>query len=357
MSSTARDYYQVLGLSRTASPDDIKKAFRRLARQYHPDLHSGPSKLEMERKFKELSEAYEVLSDPEKRKQYDQRESMWTRTEWYTTAESRTKPPEQGFASSRTSHPRQTHTHQPHGHGGSRSGGLADFFESIFGEPDDSPAQPNTNEQGEDVETIVEISLRDVYWGVTKRLSLLEPVSCSACQGTGSVRRRMCQACLGTGFRAESKVLDVKIPAGIEEGAKMRIPGRGRPSLHGGKRGDLYLFIKTKPGHAFRRVGSDLYATLPIWPWEAALGTEVLVPTLTEPVRVKIPSGSTAESKLRLKGKGLPTGTGGYGDLLLTLQIVMPRTISNEARALYEQLARENHADPRTEFLAKAHQD
>ncbi|MFN3681951.1 MAG: DnaJ C-terminal domain-containing protein [Nitrospira sp.] len=171
------------------------------------------------------------------------------------------------------------------------------------------------------------------------------------------MRRRRCQACSGTGFRPESKVLDVKIPAGIEEGAKMRIPGRGRPSLHGGKRGDLYLFIKTKPGHTFRRAGSDLHVTLPIWPWEAALGTEVLVPTLTEPVRVKIPSGSTAESKLRLKGKGLPTGTGGYGDLLLTLQIVMPQTISNEARALYEQLARENHADPRTELLAKAHQD
>ncbi|MCS6896609.1 MAG: hypothetical protein NZM29_01430 [Nitrospira sp.] len=227
----------------------------------------------------------------------------------------------------------------------------------MFGEQSEPAAQPGFDEQGEDVETTVEVSLRDVYWGVTKRISLLEPVSCTTCQGSGSLRRRTCHACFGTGFRAESRVLDVKIPAGIEDGAKMRIAGRGRPGINSGKRGDLYLHVKMKPGRVFHRVGSDLHATLPVWPWEAALGAEVTVPTITQPVRVKIPSGSAAESKLRLKGKGLPTASGGYGDLLFTLQIVMPPFITDEARMLYQQLARQNHSDPRSELLAKAQHD
>ncbi len=342
MGSTTRDYYRILGLSRAASPDDIKKAFRRLARQYHPDLHSGAAKSEMERKFKELNEAYEVLSDPEKRKQYDQRSSStaWSRSETHT--KSRAKSDDFGFAG------RQTQT----GFGG----GFADFFENLFGEQRQSPPS-GFNEQGEDVETTVEVSLRDVYWGVTKRVSLLEPAPCATCGGSGSLRGRICHACFGTGARAESRVIEVKIPAGIQDGTKMRVAGKGRPGGDGRKRGDLYLHVKIKPGKVFHREGDDLHAILPVWPWEAALGAEVTVPTLTQPVRVKIPPGSAAESKLRLKGKGLPTASGGQGDLLLTLQIIMPRVISDEARDLYRQLARQSHPDPRSEIIAKAQQD
>ncbi|CUQ67628.1 DnaJ C-terminal domain-containing protein [Candidatus Nitrospira inopinata] len=344
MGSTTRDYYRILGLSRTASPDDIKKAFRRLARQYHPDLHAGAAKSEMEKKFKELNEAYEVLSDPEKRKQYDQRSSStaWSRSETHT--KSRAKSDDFGFTS------RQTQT----GFGG---GGFADFFENLFGEQRESPSSPGFNEQGEDVETTVEVSLRDVYWGVTKRVSLLEPVSCATCGGSGSLRGRICHSCFGTGARAESRVIEVKIPAGIQDGTKMRVAGKGRPGGDGGKRGDLYLHVKIKPGKVFHREGNDLHAMLPVWPWEAALGAEVTVPTLTQPVRVKIPAGSAAESKLRLKGKGLPTASGGQGDLLLTLQIIMPPVISEEARTLYQQLARQSHPDPRSEIIAKSQHD
>lgn len=342
MGSTTRDYYRILGLSRAASPDDIKKAFRRLARQYHPDLHSGAAKSEMERKFKELNEAYEVLSDPEKRKQYDQRSSStgWSRPETHT--KSRAKSDDFGFTG------RQTQT----GFGG----GFADFFENLFGEQRQSPPS-GFSEQGEDVETTVEVSLRDVYWGVTKRVSLLEPVPCATCGGSGSLRGRICHSCFGTGARAESRVIEVKIPAGIQDGTKMRVAGKGRPGGDGGKRGDLYLHVKIKPGKVFHREGDDLHAVLPVWPWEAALGAEVTVPTLTHPVRVKIPAGSAAESKLRLKGKGLPTASGGQGDLLLTLQIIMPRVISEEARTLYQQLARQSHPDPRSEIIAKSQHD
>ncbi|MCP9449853.1 MAG: hypothetical protein NNA21_07320, partial [Nitrospira sp.] len=171
------------------------------------------------------------------------------------------------------------------------------------------------------------------------------------------LRGRICHACFGTGARAESRVIEVKIPAGIQDGTKMRVAGKGRPGGDGGKRGDLYLHVKIKPGKVFHREGDDLHAVLPVWPWEAALGAEVTVPTLTQPVRVKIPAGSAAESKLRLKGKGLPTASGGQGDLLLTLQIIMPRVISEEARTLYQQLARQSHPDPRSEIIAKSQHD
>jgi DnaJ-class molecular chaperone len=152
----------------------------------------------------------------------------------------------------------------------------------------------------------------------------------------------------------EPKPIEVKIPAGVLDGTRVRVGGKGQPGVNGGKRGDLYLHVMIKSDKVFRRQGSDLHATLPVWPWEAALGAEVMAPTLTEPVRVKIPAGSRAESKLRLKGKGLPTASGTSGDLFLTLQIVMPSSLSDEERTLYEQLARQPRQDPRAEVIARA---
>lgn len=154
----------------------------------------------------------------------------------------------------------------------------------------------------------------------------------------------------------ESKTIEVKIPAGVLDGTRVRVGGKGQPGINGGRRGDLYLHVTVKPDKVFRQQGSDLHGTLPVWPWEAALGAEVMAPTLGEPVRVKVPAGSRAESKLRLKGKGLPTASGAHGDLFLTLQIVMPSSMSEEERRLYEQLARQPHQDPRAEVIAKAQQ-
>lgn len=336
MATPERDYYQVLGISRTASADDIKKAYRRLARQYHPDMHSGAKKTEMEKKFKELNEAHEVLSDADKRKKYDQYGAQWEQAEAYERA--RRAAEAQGGG-------------QTHSFGGE---GFSDIFESLFGGRGKGGRTRGFASQGDDLETDAELTLREVLSGVTKRVNLQEPTPCLTCHGSGAVRNRPCPACLGTGSLMEFKTLEVKIPAGVQDGTRVRVAGKGQPGMNGGKRGDLYLHVTIAPDKIFRRQGSDLHATLPVWPWEAALGAEVMAPTLTEPVRVKIPAGSRADSKLRLKGKGLPTAAGGHGDLFLTLQIVMPSSLTDDERKLYEQLGRLRSGDPRADLLAAA---
>lgn len=327
MATTARDYYDVLGVSRNASQDDIKKAYRKLARQYHPDLHSGSRKAEMEKKFKELNMAQEVLSDPDKRKKYDRYGSNWEQAEAYEQARRQAGPqpagPEFSFGAD----------------------GFGDIFESFFGSRGRSTR--GFSAPGEDLEAEVELSIREVNTGVTRRLRLSQQTACPACGGQGVVRSRPCVVCQGSGTRAEEKTIEVRIPAGAQEGMRVRVPGKGHPGINGGKPGDLYLRVRVTSAGPFRQQGSDLHVTLPVWPWEAALGADVTVPTLKEPVRVKIPPGSQADSKLRLKGKGLPTASGKHGDLFLTLQIVMPSALSEEERKLYEHLGRLRPGDPR----------
>ncbi|MEQ1656040.1 MAG: DnaJ C-terminal domain-containing protein [Nitrospira sp.] len=336
MANSGRDYYQVLGIPRTASADEIKKAYRRLARQFHPDMHSGAKKAEMEKKFKEMNEAHEVLSDPDKRKKYDQHGAQWEQAEAYERA-------------------RQAAGAQSRGQAHSFSGeGFSDIFENLFGGRGRAAGQHEFSASGEDLETEVDLSLREVLSGVTKRINLMEPTPCSTCRGSGAVKNRPCQACLGSGHRMESHSIEVKIPAGVQNGTRVRVPGKGQLGMNGGRRGDLYLHVTLMPDKVFRQQGSDLHANLPVWPWEAALGAEVMAPTLTEPVRVKIPAGSRAEGKLRLKGKGLPTAAGGHGDLFLTLQIVLPSPLTEGEQKLYEQLSHLRTGDPRAELLAAA---
>ncbi len=340
MATTPRDYYQVLGLARTATTDEIKKAFRRLARHYHPDLHSsGTKKTEMEKKFKELNEAHEVLSDPDKRKKYDRYGPHWEQAEAFEHAQHRGGGREFQWKQSG---------------GGFGGDPFTDIFEKMFGGRAGSGASGGFATQGEDLETEVELSLREVLSGLTKRVSLMEPVPCPACRGSGAQRGRPCQICLGSGTRVEPKTIEVRIPAGVLDGTRVRVAGKGRPGTKGGRRGDLYLQVTITPDKVFHRQGSDLHATLPVWPWEAALGAEVMAPTLADPVRVKIPAGSRADSKLRLRNKGLPTASGSHGDLFLTLQIVMPSSLSDEEQKLYEQLARQPHRDPRAEVLERS---
>jgi DnaJ-class molecular chaperone len=349
MATTERDYYAVLGLSRTATPEEIKKAYRRLARQYHPDLHSGSKKADMEKKFKELNEANEVLGDPDKRKKYDRYGHRWQEAEAYEKAREQAGAG-QGGASG-------FHWRQESAQGEGQDFG--DFFENIFrqgsgtrrgsGAPFEGFAI-----QGEDLETTVRLTLREVLTGVSRRVQLSEPIPCPTCGGTGRKRGRLCPTCGGTGSRAELRTIDVKIPAGVQDGTRVRVAGKGAPGHNGGKPGDLYLLVQIEPHAVFQRQGSDILVQLPVWPWEAVLGADVLVPTLTDPVRVKVPLGSRAGAKLRLKGKGLPTATGGRGDLFFTLQIVMPASLSDEDRKLYEELARAPHPDPRVELLRTA---
>ena len=349
MATPPRDYYQVLGLPRTASPDDIKKAYRRLARQYHPDLHAGAKKAEMEKKFKELNEAQEVLTDPEKRKKYDQYGADWEQAQAFEKARQQTGG--QGFGGPWGSDGGYSRP----GSGGAGSEQFSDFFENLFGNRGRGGAgRSGAGMPGEDLETDVQLGLREVLTGVTRRVNLREPRTCSTCQGSGTVRSRSCITCQGAGMTTESKTIEVRIPAGVQDGTRVRVAGKGQLGTHGGKRGDLYLHVVIPSDPIFRRQGSDLHVSLPVYPWEAMLGAEVTAPTLAEPVKVKVPPGSKADGKLRLKGKGLPSATGGHGDLFLTLQIVIPASVSEDERMLYERLSTQRHPDPRTELLHSA---
>jgi DnaJ-class molecular chaperone len=346
-----RSYYDILGVSRTASPDDIKKAYRRLARQYHPDLHTGPKKAEMEKRFKELNEANEVLGDPENRKKYDQYGSHWREAEAYERARTEHAGAGRGFG----------------GMGGMGGGpefrteqgqDYSDLFEMFFNRSGDGGqtsfrgfAMP-----GADLEATVSITLREVLSGVTRRIELTEPVTCKTCRGSGRVGKQICTTCGGAGTVSETRTIEVKIPAGVHDGVRLRVPGKGSVGSGGGKRGNLYLRINILPHRVFRRQGDDLHVALPVWPWEAALGAEVLAPTLTDQVRVKIPPGSRSGSKLRLKGKGLPKASGGHGDLYFIVQIDIPGSISDEERKLYQQFVRLSHPDPRAELAREAHE-
>jgi len=349
MATPPRDFYQVLGLPRTASPDDIKKAYRRLARQYHPDLHAGAKKAEMEKKFKELNEAQEVLTDPEKRKKYDQYGADWEQAQAFE--KSRQQAGAQGFGGPWGSDGGYSRP----GSGGAGSEQFSDFFENLFGNRGRGGAgRSGAGMPGEDIETDVQLGLREVLTGVTRRVNLREPRTCSTCQGSGTVRSRSCITCQGAGMTTESKTIEVRIPAGVQDGTRVRVAGKGQPGTHGGKRGDLYLHVVIPSDPVFRRQGSDLHVSLPVYPWEAMLGAEVTAPTLAEPVKVKVPPGSKADGKLRLKGKGLPSATGGPGDLFLTLQIVIPSGLSEDERVLYEQLSKQRHPDPRMDLLSHA---
>jgi DnaJ-class molecular chaperone len=326
MPTSQRDYYDILGVTRSATADEIKKAYRKLARQYHPDLHTGNRKGEMEKKFKELNEAHEVLGDPETRKKYDRHGHRWQEAEAYEEAR------------------RQAGAGPGFGGGWQRREGFTsdqgfdfgDVFENLFG----GRAQRGAGVRGgaapgQDLETEARLTLREALTGVTRRVEVTEPG--------------------GPNGRAASRTIDIKIPAGVQDGTRVRVAGKGGAGRGGGKHGDLYLLVHIEPDPVFRREGADLHVTLPVWPWEAALGAEVLAPTPAEPVRVKVPAGSRAGGKLRLKGKGLPTASGGRGDLFYTLQIVMPPALSEDDRKLYEQLGRAAHPDPRAELLKAAH--
>ena len=337
MATTQRDYYQILGLPKSASADEIKKAYRRLARQVHPDLHSGSKKSEMEKKFKELNAAHEVLSDPDKRKKYDQYGANWEQAETYEQARRQAgarwgSGPETSF--------------------GGES--FSDIFENLFKGRGRSGNGRGFAMQGEDLETEVQLTLAEVFTGVTKRMTLQEPIPCSTCHGNGVFRGRACPACQGQGTTLHPNTIEVRIPAGVQDGTRVRVAGKGQVGTNGGKPGDLYLRVTIAPDQVFRRQGSDIHVSLPVLPWEAALGAEVMAPTLMEPVRVKVPPGSRAGSKLRLKGKGLPAAAGGHGDLFLTIEIVMPPSSTDEELKLYDKLKAIPHPDPRAELFAQA---
>jgi len=308
-----KDYYATLGVERTAGADEIKKAYRRLAHKYHPDLSKEAG---AEDKFKEVTEAYETLKDPEKRAAYDQLGS-------YRSGQDFEPPPgwEQGFAE------------QPFSF---EDLDLSDLFANFgggFRQARRGRARADQPIRGEDYEASTRLSLEDVFRGAEIELNLTLPDYADS------------------GFlRGVPHTLKVRIPKGASDGQRLRLAGQGGLGYHGGPNGDLFLTIHLQPHPLYRVSGHDLYLDLPLAPWEAALGASVEVPTLGGAVRLKVAPGTGTGQQLRLAGRGLPRPREGAGDLFAIVQIVNPPTLSERERELMHQLAQLSTFNPRAHF-------
>jgi len=311
-----KDYYQLLGVGRDATEDDIKKSYRKLARKFHPDVSKEKN---AEERFKEVSEAYEVLRDKEKRAAYD-------RLGTHRPGEDFRPPPDWAEQFTR-------------GYGGAGFGtsaegtDFADLFGDLFGAGRRARGRGGFAMAGQDYEALVHITLEDAARGTEVSLNLNVPEY----DAEGMPRRA-------------PKTITVRIPKGATDGQKLRVPGKGGPGVNGGPTGALFIDIKLRPHSLFQPSGHDLSLEVPVTPWEATLGTSIEVPTLDGKVRLKIAAGATAGQKLRLAGKGLPKPGGGHGDLFAVLQIVTASTVSDRERALYEELGRISSFNPRSHF-------
>jgi molecular chaperone DnaJ len=365
-----KDFYKVLGVAETASADEIKKAFRTLARQYHPD--KNPDDKKAEERMKEISEASDVLSDPKKRAEYDEVRRM--AKSGYGTG---------GF-----------------GGGGGFPGGfpyggnvrvedlgdLGDLFGGLFGARTGARGRPRGPERGADLETEIRVSFEDAIDGATVPIKITRDAPCETCGGSGAepgtaietcpqcggagtvgdnqgvfsfvracprcggagrIVTQPCHTCRGSGTRRRKEEIKVRIPAGVHDGARIRVRGRGAAS-GGSAAGDLYVVVRVAPHPIFGRQGDDLTLTLPITFSEAALGAQVKVPTLEAPVTLKIPAGTQNGKTFRVRGRGAPRRKGGHGDLLATVNVQVPEKLSKREREALEKFAEAHQADPRS---------
>ncbi len=320
-----RDYYEILGASRTASQEEIQRSYRKLARKFHPDVNKAP---DAEEKFKEINEAYEVLKDPEKRKKYDELGEHWK------TGQEFRPPPgwdfQRDFGQGGRGGPNEFQW------GG--TGGFSDFFEALFGGQrvrqgfggGRRGAGPVWSQAGADQEATVRIGLEDAFHGATKPITL--QMQTVTPDGQLSV---------------QEKTYEVKIPAGIMTGQKIRLSGQGGEGAGGGPRGDLYLKIEIQPHGAYRLKDRDIYVDLPVSPWEAVLGSEVQISTLSGPLTLKIPPGTQSGQKLRLRGKGMPNPKGSTGDLYAVIRIMVPKHPSKREQELFDELRKASGFNPR----------
>ena len=309
-----KDYYRILGVERSANEEAIKKAYRKLARKYHPDVSKEK---DAEEKFKEVSEAYEVLKDADKRKAYD---TMG----FYQPGQEFRPPPdwEQQFRG-----------------GGAQDTEDLDLFELLSGLGIGRGGfrarggGAGLRMPGQDYEVTAHLNVEDVARGI----ELEVPMTVSEVSGDGQLHRT-------------TRTVKVRIPKGATQGQRLRVPGKGGAGHGGGPDGDLYVNIELKPHDLFRVTGHDLYLEVPVAPWEAALGAEVQIPTLDGRVSVKVPAASRAGQKLRVRGKGLPRPGGGEGDLYAVLQIVTPSVLSEREKELYRELQQTSSFNPRGHF-------
>jgi curved DNA-binding protein len=342
-----KDYYESLGVPRTASEAEIKKAFRKLAREYHPDV--AKNKKQAEEKFKEINEAYEVLGDPAKRKKYDELGPNLSSGEEFRAPPGWESFGQGGFAG-RGAQGAGTEFH----FGGT---GFSDFFEQLFGSrgrgaggfggADGFAEEEVAGERGRDIEGDILVTLEEAMRGSVRAVSVRHAVPCEHCGGTGQRARRVCNVCGGTGQVAKADTYKVKIPAGVTEGQRLRVAGRGEAGLGGGEAGDLYLRVRFAKHPEFEVQDHNLIHEAEVAPWEAVLGANISVPTLDGRVNIKIPPGTQNGQKLRVRGRGLPERGGGRGDLIVQTRIEVPSRVSDSERKLWEQLAKESRFNPR----------
>jgi curved DNA-binding protein len=346
-----KDYYEVLGVSRSAGDDEIRQAYRRLARLFHPDK-TGNNR-EAEDRFKEINEAYEVLGDPTRRSRYDDFTGAWendlTGDEAWNHFSRRSR-----FNDSGSSH------YQFDGPG------FSEFFDELFGRSGDRRSSSRRTEpepeekatratgsngpvdgRGDDLETDLWVTLDEVMNGAVRPISMKRAMKCTTCYGMGQYNAHPCEACKGTGNIVADETCKVKIPKGIKQGAFLRVPGRGEKGIAKGPAGDLYLKIHYAKHPEFRVERGLLVHDLELAPWEAVLGATLTIPTLTGPTNIKVPGGTQSGAKLRIKGRGLPTSESAPGDLILNIHVQVPPATAERERQLWEDLARESSFLPR----------
>ena len=366
-----KDYYHVLGVAKNATAAEIKKAYRKLAQQHHPD--ANPGNAEAEERFKEISAAHDVIGDEDKRKQYDQVRDM--AAAGYGAGGSGGGG---GFPGGAGGFP-----------GGVRFedlGDLGDLFGGLFGGAGRGSRARSAH--GADLETTVTVAFDDAMSGTTVPVRIQGPAPCETCHGSGAapgtsastcsrcggsgavavnqglfqmsqtcpvchgsgrVVETPCPTCGGTGSRRRTRSFQVKVPAGVTDGARIRLAGRGEPGPAGGQPGDLFVRVRVRRHAFFGRAGHDLTLELPVTYPEAALGAEVRVPTLNGPITMKVPAGTPNGKTFRLKGKGAPK-RGGHGDLLVTTRIEVPRKLSRPEKELLKQLRETEKGSPRRDL-------
>src|SRR6266566_3511466 len=348
--TTKQDYYELLGVGRKASQKEIRQAYRKLARKYHPDLNPGDKSAE--EKFKQVQEAYDVLSDSKKRQMYDQ---------FGFDAERRTAvPPEQD--------PGAHFDFGGFDFGGGSGTNFRDLFSQFF--RGGAGAAVPEEEAGSDLEYGIEIDFWEAVRGTVKKVTISRLETCATCGGSGAVGspqtcevcggtgriRSMCRVCGGEGRVRRAETIDVRIPAGVQSGSRVRVPGHGNAGTHGAPPGDLYFITEVKPHPYFERRGDDLYTVVPITVSEAALGAKIEVPTLDGRSLLRVPPGTSSGQKLRLREKGVPSvrQPGKRGDLYVELQVVVPKPIDERVRNLLRELARLEPENPRQDLFARA---
>jgi DnaJ-class molecular chaperone len=369
MPATTEDYYAVLGVSRGASQNEIKKAYRKQAIKHHPDRNKGNK--QAEQRFKLINEAYQVLSDPKRRGLYDKHGADWRQVE---AAEKAGFSPDQvwgaGGAGRTPDDGGRTYQQGPrawHGH----AGGMGDIdlgdFEDLFGGdlnrfrtgPSEGNRygrrrQPEEPARGQDVQGEIHLTMSEAYHGLRKDINLQIQEICPDCGGTGRKGRRICPTCQAAGGLIRTKKIMVKVPAGVRENSRIRLAGQGSPGMPGEPAGDLFITVHLQPHPVFMLQGEYLHVNLPVTPWELALGGKVAVPTPTGVVEMTLPAGSKSGQTLRLHGQGWPTRGSGRGDLYVHLAVTVPPPADDAQRRAYEELARASHVDVRRELKEQA---